>query len=92
MHDALEGVAEHLATEFADEPCARVIRVVIDCVAEFPDQDELFIEHAARAYLNAGVDHVRRFTATPPSPRRARPRRLGVAQPSALATGAPRAV
>lgn len=52
MEYALEGVAEKLAFEFPQTPSSTVIRVVTDCVAEFPDDGPLFIEHAARARLD----------------------------------------
>jgi hypothetical protein len=48
-----EAVAETLAAEFPGEPGTTVIRVVTDCVAEFPDDDPMFIEQAARARLGA---------------------------------------
>jgi hypothetical protein len=51
----LEAVAETLAAEFPQTPGSTVIEVVTRCVAEFPDDDPLFIEQAARAELGAKV-------------------------------------
>jgi hypothetical protein len=53
----LEAVAETLAAEFPQKPSATVIEVVTSCVAEFPDDDPMFIEQAARARLDAEVPH-----------------------------------
>ena len=53
MSFGLETVAETLAAEFPEEPGTTVIRVVTDCIAEFPDDDPMFIEQAARARLGA---------------------------------------
>ena len=53
MSFGLEAVAETLAAEFPHEASTTVIRVVTDCVAEFPDDDPMFIEQAARARLSA---------------------------------------
>jgi hypothetical protein len=50
----LEAVAETLAAEFPQERSSTVIEVVTSCVAEFPDDDPMFIEQAARARLAAG--------------------------------------
>jgi hypothetical protein len=47
-------VAEQMAAAFPEKSRAAVIRVVRDCVAEFPDEDGFFIEQAARAHLSAG--------------------------------------
>ena len=58
MGFGLEAVAETLAGEFPEAPSATVIRVVTDCVAEFPDVDPLFIEQAARARLGAAGSSV----------------------------------
>lgn len=53
MDVAMMAVAEKLAAEFPDEPDSTVIRVVTDCVEEFPDADPLFLEEASRARLSA---------------------------------------
>ena len=53
MSFGLEAVAETLAAEFPQESSSTVIAVVSDCVAEFPDDDPMFIEQAARARLGA---------------------------------------
>jgi hypothetical protein len=53
MDFALEEVAEEMAAEFPATSRSTVIRVVSDCVAQFPDDDPLFIEQAARARLNS---------------------------------------
>jgi hypothetical protein len=54
MGFGLEAVAETLAAEFPQAPGTTVIEVVTRCVAEFPDDDPMFIEQAARARLAAG--------------------------------------
>jgi hypothetical protein len=53
MDFALEEVAEEMAAEFPSAGMSTVIRVVSDCVAQFPDDDPLFIEQAARARLSS---------------------------------------
>ena len=53
MSFGLEAGAETLAAEFPEEPSVTVIRVVTDCVAEFPDVDPMVLEQAARARLGA---------------------------------------
>ena len=58
MSFGLETVAETLAAEFPEEPGTTVIRVVTDCIAEFPDDDPMFIEQAARARLGASGSSV----------------------------------
>jgi hypothetical protein len=49
---AMEEVAEEMAAEFPSASRTTVIRVVSDCVAQFPDDGPLFIEQAARARLS----------------------------------------
>jgi hypothetical protein len=51
MDLTLTAVAEHLAEEFPDQPTTTVVRVVTDCVEEFPNSDPMFVEQAARARL-----------------------------------------
>ena len=53
MDLAMTAVAEKLAAEFPDKPSSTVIRVVTDCVEEFPDADPMFLEEASRARLAA---------------------------------------
>jgi len=55
MEFALEEVAEEMAAEFPSAPSRTVIRVVSECVAQFPDDGPLFIEQAARARLSDGT-------------------------------------
>jgi len=50
MDVSVVAVAEQLAAEFVDQPTA-VARVVSDCVEEYPDSDQMFVEQAARARL-----------------------------------------
>jgi len=53
MDFALEEVAEEMAAEFPWASRTTVIRIVSDCIAQFPDDDPLFIEQAARARLSS---------------------------------------
>lgn len=53
MEVALEKVAEELAAEFGDMLPTTVVKVVTDCVDEFPNDEAHFIEQAARARLAA---------------------------------------
>jgi hypothetical protein len=53
MDFAMEEVAEEMAAEFPSASRTTVIRVVSDCVAQFPDDGPLFIEQAARARLSS---------------------------------------
>ena len=46
-------VADELAREFGDVPQGDVIRVVTDCLREFPSSDAFFIKSAAAARLSA---------------------------------------
>jgi len=52
MDLALAGVAETLAYEFAHLQSAAVVRVLADCVDEFPCGGPYFVEEAARARLS----------------------------------------
>lgn len=52
MDQALAAVAETLASEFGDLQSGTVVRVLTDCVDEFPHDDQHFIEQAARAQLS----------------------------------------
>ena len=52
MDLALAGVAETLAFEFAHLPSSAVVRVLADCVDEFPCGGPHFVEQAARARLS----------------------------------------
>ncbi len=54
MTPSLMAVAEELAVEFPDEEATTVIQVLIDCAAEFPDSDLMFVGQAARARLSHG--------------------------------------
>lgn len=49
--DGMMAVAERLAEEFAGVPSSTVIRVLTDCVDDFPDDGAHFVEQAARARL-----------------------------------------
>lgn len=53
MEVALVQVAEELAADFASLPPTTVVRVVTDCVDEFPNDEAHFIAQAARARLTA---------------------------------------
>lgn len=53
MDLAMMAVTERLAAEFSDKPSSEVIRVVTDCVDEFPDAGPMFVEEASRARLSA---------------------------------------
>ena len=52
MNMALAGVAETLAYEFAHLHSTAVVRVLVDCVDEFPNGGPHFVEQAARARLS----------------------------------------
>ncbi|MGZ4470721.1 MAG: hypothetical protein ACXVXM_02030 [Nocardioidaceae bacterium] len=52
MNLALAGVAETLAYEFAHLQSGAVVRVLADCVDEFPCGGPHFVEQAARARLS----------------------------------------
>ena len=52
MNMALEGVAETLAYEFAHLHSNAVVRVLADCVDDFPKGGRHFVEQAARARLS----------------------------------------
>ena len=52
MNMALAGVAETLAYEFAHLHSTAVVRVLADCVDEFPRGGPHFVEQAARARLS----------------------------------------
>jgi len=54
MEVVLDAVAERLAAQFPQQPGTTVLRVVRDCVEEFPDGGELFVEQAARSVLASG--------------------------------------
>jgi hypothetical protein len=54
MDFALVAVAEKLVAEFPHQSGATVLRVVTGCAGEFPDDDRLFVEQAARAQLSSG--------------------------------------
>jgi hypothetical protein len=54
MDVVLDAVAERLAAQFPQQPGTTVLRVVRDCVEEFPDGGELFVEQAARSVLASG--------------------------------------
>jgi hypothetical protein len=54
MDVALDAVAERLAAQFPQQPGATVVRVVSDCVDEFPNGGELFVEQAAGSRLTSG--------------------------------------
>lgn len=54
MNPALVEVAERLAAQFPDEPSTAVIRILTECVDEFPDSDLMFVEQAAHARLTHG--------------------------------------
>jgi hypothetical protein len=54
MDFASVAVAEKLAAEFAHQSGPTVLRAVTGCVGEFPDDDRMFVEQAARARLSAG--------------------------------------
>ena len=54
MDYPLVAVAEKLAAEFPRQPSTTVLRVVYRCVEEFPDDDRMFVEQAARAQLSSG--------------------------------------
>lgn len=49
--DDMMAVAERLAWEFAGVPSSTVIRVLTDCVDDFPNDGAHFVEQAARARL-----------------------------------------
>jgi len=51
---AMVSGASKLAAEFPDQSSTTVLRVVSGCVEEFPDDDGMFVEEAARAHLNSG--------------------------------------
>lgn len=51
VNDNMTRVAEQLVAQFPHLPATTVIRVVTDCVEQFPDSDPMFIEQAARAHL-----------------------------------------
>lgn len=51
MEADLVAVTEQLAEEFEHLPSATVVRVVTDCLEEFPNHEAHFIEQAARARL-----------------------------------------
>src|SRR3954449_2018065 len=59
MDFAIIAVAEKLAAEFPHQSSTTVLRVVAGCVEQFPDDDEMFVEDAARAHLTAAGDRVR---------------------------------
>jgi len=54
MDVVLDAVAERLAAQFPQQSSTTVLRVVSDCVEEFPDGGELFVEQAARSVLASG--------------------------------------
>jgi hypothetical protein len=47
------GIAEDLVDQFRDLTQREVIRVITDCLREFPDDSPHFIRHAAQARLSA---------------------------------------
>jgi hypothetical protein len=53
MDVGMIAIAERLVDEFGEIPTSRVVRVVTDCVDEYPSDGSLFIEQAARARLSA---------------------------------------
>ena len=54
MDFALVAVAEKLAAEFPHHSGTTVLRIVTGCAEEFPDDDRMFVEQAARAHLSSG--------------------------------------
>lgn len=54
MDFALTAVAEKLAAEFPEQSGTTVLRVVTGCAGEFPNDDGMFVEQAARAQLSSG--------------------------------------
>jgi len=54
MEVVLDAVAERLAAQFPQQSGTTVLRVVSECVEEFPDGGELFVEQAARSVLASG--------------------------------------
>lgn len=53
MDPTLAAVAEQLAAEFGDLQSRDVVRVVTECVDEFPEVGPHFVAQAARARLSA---------------------------------------
>ena len=53
MDLAWVAAVEKLALEFQHLPIRTVIRVLSECADEFPNNDEQFLEQAARARLDA---------------------------------------
>ncbi|HVH95300.1 MAG TPA: hypothetical protein VM688_10320 [Nocardioidaceae bacterium] len=53
MDFALVAVAEKLAAEFPHQSGATILRIVTGCAEEFPDDDRMFVEQAARAHLSS---------------------------------------
>jgi hypothetical protein len=51
MNTDATDLAERLSAEFDTMPATTVIRVVTECVDEWPDADVQFIEQAARSRL-----------------------------------------
>jgi len=47
-------VAEKLAAEFPHQSSTTILSVVTGCVEEFPYDDGMFVEEAARAHLKSG--------------------------------------
>lgn len=51
MDLAMLALAEKLAAEFPEQPNSTVIRILTDCVEEFPRADPEFLEEASRTRL-----------------------------------------
>lgn len=51
MDTEMMTLAEKLANEYPHQPNTRIVRVLTDCVDEFPNADAAYIEQATRARL-----------------------------------------